>query len=175
MHLFISHCTVKIHKYTPSWIDQFRFVKLLIRMPGVNPGATQSRQSDVSKFLSQSAGSKKYFRRFVLTLWRRNSHLAFLSAIRSIQKGALVDFHCTGRMVRWLKKSSKEAYDTCEHMHLILRWLKIRTIHFSLISASKYWSRVFLSKWLTFLGSKMLRWLKIRRKIDFAAIMSHFD
>jgi len=27
---------------------------------------------------------------------------------------------------------------TCQHMHLMLRWLKIRTIHFSLISFSKY-------------------------------------
>ena len=55
-----------------------------------------------------------------------------------------------GGMVRWLKKSSRDVNNTWQHMHLILRWLKIRTIHFSLISASKYWSRVFWSKWLTF-------------------------
>ena len=51
---------------------------------------------------------------------------------------------------------------TWQHMHLKLRWLKIRTMHFSLISSSKYWSRVFWSKWLTFFSSKILRWLKIR-------------
>jgi len=27
---------------------------------------------------------------------------------------------------------------TCQPMHVILRWLKIRTIHFSLIFCSKY-------------------------------------
>ena len=47
---------------------------------------------------------------------------------------------------------------TCQHMHLKLRWLKIRTIYFSLISCSKYWSRVFWPKWLTCYSSKKLRW-----------------
>ena len=37
-----------------------------------------------------------------------------------------------GGMVRWLKKSSNEACLTWSHMHLILKWLKIRTVHFSL-------------------------------------------
>ena len=68
---------------------------------------------------------------------------------------------------------------TCQHLHLILKWLKIRTIHFSLISSSKSWSRVFWPKWLTFFSSKMLKWLKIR--IIFASnsislrILSHFN
>ena len=68
----------------------------------------------------------------------------------------------TGGMVRWLKKSSKEFNDTWLDMHLKSRWLKIRTINFSFIFSSKYGSRVFLPKWLTFLSSKKLRWLKIR-------------
>ena len=34
--------TVKIHQWGFE-IDQFRLIKLLIRMPGVNPGATMSR------------------------------------------------------------------------------------------------------------------------------------
>ena len=38
--------------YNPSQIDQFRFIKLLIRMSDVNSGATQSRKSDVNWFLS---------------------------------------------------------------------------------------------------------------------------
>ena len=80
---------------------------------------------------------------------------------------------------RWLKKSSNETCLTWSHMHLILKWLKIRTIHFSLIFSSKYWSRVFWPKWLTFFSSKMLKWLKIR--IIFASnsislrILSHFN
>ena len=28
--------------------------------------------------------------------------------------------------------------DTCQHMHLILRWLKIRTIYFDFIYSAKY-------------------------------------
>ena len=85
----------------------------------------------------------------------------------------------TGGKVRWLKKSSNETCLTWSHMHLILKWLKIRTIHFSLFFGSKYWSRVFWPKWLTFFSSKMLKWLKIR--IIFASnsislrILSHLN
>ena len=39
-------------------------------------------------------------------------------------------------------------------MHLKSKWLKIRTIHYSFIFSSKYRSRVFLPKWLTFLARK---------------------
>ena len=83
-------------------------------------------------------------------------------------------------MVRWLKKSSKDVNNTWQHMHLILRWLKIRTIHFSLISFSKYWSRVFWPKWLTFLarknrdGSQFGEKLNSRQKwIEFWAISTY--
>ena len=75
----------------------------------------------------------------------------------------------TGGMVRWLKKSSKDVNDTWQTLHLKSRWLRIRTIHFSFIFSSKYGSRVFLPKWLTFFSSKKPRWLKIRREIEFEA------
>ena len=72
----------------------------------------------------------------------------------------------TGGIVRWLKKSSNETCLTWSHMHLILKWLKIRTIHFSLISSSKYWSHVFWPKWLTFLARKCWSGSKFEEKLN---------
>ena len=80
-----------------------------------------------------------------------------------------ITLYFTGGMVRWLKKSSKDVNNTWQHMHLKSRWLKIRTIHYSFIFTSKYRSRVFLPKWLTFFSSKKPKWLKIRREIEFEA------
>ena len=80
----------------------------------------------------------------------------------------------TGGSVRWLKKYSKDVNDTCQHMHLKSRWLKIRTIHFSFNFSSKYRSRVFLPKWLTFFSSKKLRWLKIRIILPRIKFLSEF-
>ena len=80
--------------------------------------------------------------------------------ISTLGKGR--NFHVIMVLIREDGEMAKKVIDrdnvTCQHMHSILIWLKIRTIHFSLIFISKY-SRVFL---LTFFISKILSWLKIR-------------
>ena len=55
--------------------------------------------------------------------------------------------------------------DTWSHLHVTLRWLKIRTLQFFIYFSSKYPSRVKTLSWLTFFSSKTLRWLKIRTVI----------
>ena len=66
---------------------------------------------------------------------------------------------------------------TWRHMHVTLRWLKIRTVQFLFNFSSKYPSRVKTLRWLTFFSSKTPRWLKIRREIGFEPkmirILSH--
>ena len=54
------------------------------------------------------------------------------------------------------------AYD----MHLKPKWLKIRTIYFFFIFTSKYRSRVFLPKWLTFLARKNRSGSKFGEKLN---------
>ena len=52
-------------------------------------------------------------------------------------------------------------------MHVILRWLKIRSIEFLLNFGSKYWSRGKIPSWLTLFSSKILRCLKIHFCLKF--------
>ena len=61
--------------------------------------------------------------------------------------------------------------DTWRHMHEILRWPKIRTIHFLYNFSSKYPSRVKILRWPTFFTPNTLRWPKIRKEMDFEAKM----
>jgi len=82
------------------------------------------------------------------------------------------------RDVPWdSSKSHRRRFVTCQNMHVILRWLKIRSIEFFLNFGLKYWLRAKIPSWLTFLSSKILRWLIIRRKIKLEAkmirILSH--
>ena len=65
--------------------------------------------------------------------------------------------------------------DTWSHMHVILRWPKIRTIQFLFNFGSKYQSRVKILRWPTFFSPKTLRWPKIRREIVFEAKMTYFE
>ena len=60
------------------------------------------------------------------------------------------------------QKDIEGCHVTWWRMHVILRWLKVRTIQFLFNFCSKYWSRVKILRWLTFFSSKILRWLKIR-------------
>ena len=69
--------------------------------------------------------------------------------------------HPTGGMVRWLK-IIEEDNDTCQHLHRILRWLKIQTIHFSLQNID----HVFVCRNGSLFSSKIPRSLKIQRDID---------
>ena len=70
--------------------------------------------------------------------------------------------------VKWLLKYAgpqkvfEGGVDTWRHLHVTLRWLKIRTVQFFFNLSSKYSSRVKTLRWLTFFSSKTLRWLKIR-------------
>ena len=67
-----------------------------------------------------------------------------------------------GRYFEMAQKDIEGCHVTFWHMHVILRWLKVRTIQFLFNFCSKYWSRVKILRWLTFFSSKILRWLKIR-------------
>ena len=66
------------------------------------------------------------------------------------------------------QKVTKGDNDTCRHMHLILRWPTIRTIHSSFIFTSKYWSRVFCRN-----GSLFLKYMPTRVIVSFDDFLSH--
>ena len=57
------------------------------------------------------------------------------------------------------------------HIHVILRWLKVRTIQFLFNFCSKYWSRVKILRRLTFFSSKIRRDIEIEAKM--IRILSH--
>ena len=82
-----------------------------------------------------------------------------------------------GGYLEMAQKVIERDNDTCQHMHVTLRWLKIRTVQFLFNFSSKYPSRVKTLRWLTFFSSKTPRWLKIRREIGFEPkiirILSH--
>ena len=99
------------------------------------------------------------------------NHIIFIASLFGNQQGedfAMPKFVSQANTgVLWDgSKSHRRRFVTWWNMHVILRWLEIRTIRFLFNFSSKDRSRV-----------KILRWLKIRREIEFETkmiwILSH--
>ena len=73
---------------------------------------------------------------------------------------------CFGRDGEMAQKVMEWDNHTCQHMHLILRWLKIRTIHFSFYFSSNYWSHAFCRSGSLFLARKFWDGSKFEKKLN---------